>query len=169
MKRILPLLLCLLCAPLAGCPSQQATADLLIIAGNSTAAYCASVGNQACVDGANKFASLVSADVANFAPGTKSQDAIQIIQDFEGVIAAADPGGKLAILDLALSTALSTIQVIEANSGTTAPIATPAIQARVSAAQTIATQNPPKDAKAYKAQWNALLAAQPVAGLKPLK
>lgn len=173
MKRILPLLLCLIALPVfmaaKGCTQQQTTADLLIIAGNSTAAYCASVGNQACVDGANKFAGLVSADIANFAPGTKSQDAIQIIQDFEGVIAAADPTGKLAILDLALSTALSTIQVIEASSGATQPAFTPAVRSRVNAAQTIAIQNPPKDAKAYKAQWNALLSANPVPGLKPLK
>lgn len=169
MKRILPLLILLLCAPLAGCPGQQATADLLIIAGNSVAAYCASQGNSDCADKAALFASKVSADVANFVPGTKSQDAIQAIQDFEGVISAADPDGKLAILDLALSTALSALQVIEANSSGTPPSPTPAVTARVNRAQTIAIQNPPKDAKAYKAQWNALLKASPVDGLKPLK
>lgn len=164
--------LCLLCAPLAGCPSsqvQQTTADLLIIAGNSTVAYCASTGNQACVTGANKFAALVSADVANFAPGTKSQNAIQIIQDFEGVIAAADPGGKLALLDLALSTAVSAIQVIETNSGATAPAATPLVQARIANASPSATSNPPQSVKEYKARWNAELKANPVPGMAPLK
>lgn len=154
-----------------GCtPSQQqTTADLLIIAGNSTVAYCASIGNQACVSGANKFAGLVSSDVANFAPGTNNQNAIQIIQDFEGVIAAADPGGKLALLDLALSTAASAIQVIETNSGATAPAVTSAIQARVAHASPSATANPPQSVKEYKARWNEELSANPVQGLAPLK
>lgn len=148
---------------------QQTTADLLIIAGNSTAAYCASTGDQACVDGANKFAGLVSSDVANFAPGTNSQIAIQIIQDFEGVIAAADPGGKLALLDLALSTAVSAIQVIETNSGAAAPADTPSVQARVAHASPSATANPPQSVKEYKARWNAELKANPITGLAPLK
>lgn len=177
-KLALTFILCLCSVPLGlsieGCPSapvvQQTTADLLIVAGNSVASYYTSIGDTADADKATTFAQTVAADASSFTAGTKSQVAIQLIQDFEGILSIAAPSGNGVILiDLALSTAESALQIIEANTGAAAPPATPAIQARVSCVNTSDLANPPQSVKEYKARWNQDLAANPVPGLKPLK
>ena len=80
MKRILPLLLCLLCGPLAGCPSQNTTAALVGIAGTAIASLETIEGN---TDAAAKIQTdfnLAQTAVLNWKTGTPTEDVAEALQ-----------------------------------------------------------------------------------------
>jgi hypothetical protein len=142
MKRILPLLLCLLCAPLAGCPSQNTTAALVGIAGTAIASLETIEGN---TDAAAKiqtdFAAAQTA-VLNWKAGTPTQDVAEALQLVESDLNLLPVSQKdQAYVTLAIGTVQSVLDLFP---GAIAPhVAVTSVPA-------------PKSVAEFKARWNAL-------------
>jgi len=147
MKRILPLLLCLLCAPLAGCPSQNTAAALVGIAGTAIASL-------ETIEGHGDLAAQIQKDfgdaqtaVLNWKSGTPTQDvhqALAIVVNDLNLLPVSQQTQEYIIL------AVGTVQaVLDLFPGTDPQFATTARAMRV---QIVA----PKSEKEFRARWNAL-------------
>lgn len=148
MKRILPLLLCLLCAPLAGCPSQNTTAALVGIAGTAIASLETLEGNTDAAAQIQKDFNLAQTAVLNWKTGSPTDDVAQallLVQNDLSLLPVSQQ--DQAYIELALGTVQSILDLFPA---TTQPAF--AVAAKVRRVQIVA----PKTAAEFKASWNAL-------------
>jgi len=139
MKRILPLLLCLLCA---GCPSQNQTAALVGIAGSAIASLETIEGHtDAAVKIQTDFAAAQSA-VLHWKAGTPTEDVAQALQLVESDLNLLPVSEKdQAYVKLAVGTVQSVLDLFPS-----------AVAPRVAAPAGVA----PKTVEEFKAEWNAL-------------
>lgn len=162
MKRILPLILCLLCAPLAGCPSPNADA----ISINGAGAICAVVlTNDGDTSGAAQCTTIsgqLATAITNFVPGSSAQNIVQLGDSLVAII-QADTNSKAADeIAIILGTILNIVGEYTTPATAIAGIAAPQL-ARP------ATTNAHRTKAQLYAAYNAALKANPVQGLKPLK
>lgn len=151
-----------------GCATQtkqQTDTEILQIASVALSTGFAVAGDPS---GAAKYTGLMNVligDVQNFVPGTSTQNADQAANDVLNYLSAYDPNSKLAS-EIAI-VANGVLQIINDIPGATTTGPAPALQSHIILAS--GGQSPPQTAAEFKTQWNAALAANPVAGLKPLK
>lgn len=166
MKRILPLLLSLLCAPLAGCKEQNTAAALVGIAGTAIASLeTIEVHTQAAAQIQTDFSAAETA-VLNWKAGTPTQDVAQTLQLVESDLSLLPVSVQdQAYIELAIGTVQSVLDLFPAANPTPGMVLSPAT---LNHAQVLSIMAP-KTADEFKARWNQDLAANPVPGLAPLK
>lgn len=146
MNRIFPLLLCLLCAPLAGCPSQNTAAALVGVAGSAIASL-------EVIEGHTEAAVKIQADfnaaqnaVLQWKTGTPTEDVAQALQLVESDLNLMPVSQQdQAYVALAVSTVQSVLDLFPAASA-----------ARVEVAAAAPAVVAPRSATEFKARWNAL-------------
>lgn len=168
MKRILPLLLCLLCAPLAGCPAPNQDA----IAINGAGAICAIVllndGDSTGAAQCTAISGQLATAIKNFVPGSTPQNIIQLGDDLVAVI-QADANSKAADeIAIILGTILNIVAQYEP-ANVVGIVAANAVHAAAAGQVQANTANAPRTKAELYSAYNAALANNPVPGLKPLK
>lgn len=165
MKRFIPLLVCLLCVPLAGCPSQNTTAALIGIAEVAVSSLETIEGNTAAAQQIQTDFSAAQSAVLNFKAGSPTQDvaqALKLVQDDLNLLPVSKQDE--AYINLAIGTINSILLLF--------PQPTTGLSAHTSLVphRTIVSNTPPpKNAAEFKAQWNAIHSAAPLAGLRALQ
>lgn len=164
-RKFLPALLLLLCPMFAGCPAKNTDVAILQVACIALQAGFTAAGETSNATQSQTLCTTLTTDVQNFTPGSNSQDASQAATDLLNFLSAIAPNSKL---DAEISIVVNAVVAIIADiPGATAPASSPAVQAHIAMAS--GGQPAPKTVAAFKAQWNAALAMNPVPGLQPLK
>lgn len=157
MRRIKLIMLCIaLCLPLAGCPSQNTIAALVSILGSSAASIASVQGNASLAQKLEADTTAAETAVRNWKQGTSAQNAIQALNLVEDDLNLFPIGKYGPLIDLAIGTAESIIAMLPQDASAPHAMAPHAHRRAVTLAQPA-----PKTAKAYKAQFNALVKAYP--------
>lgn len=144
-----------------GCPSVDEDALIATTIGAGVSAGFISQGDETAANTSTQLFGTLATDIKGFHAGMTTQAiVIQATNDVLSFLASEEPNSKFLE---ELQIAETTITGILSDIGAPAPVALSARTARV------ATAAPPKTAAAFKAQWNAALAARPVAGMQMLK
>lgn len=150
------------CLMLTGCPSQNVDAAIATTVGVGVSEYLTAKGDTTRANEASKLFGILATDIRTLKPGTNSQLAQQAGRDVVNFLTAAEPGNQtIAQIDVALNAVLGIITDL----GAPEPAGiTPAIHARA-----VQSSPAPRTVAEFKAQFNAAIAQNPVAGEKPLK
>lgn len=140
--------------PLAGCPQQSTLAALVTTLGNAAASIASFEGNTALAQKLKIDVAAASQAVLNWKSGTPPQMAIEaltLVEDDLNLFPVASVYTPL--IDLAIGTTISIIELLNPANPT------PAVGATNRRAVHLAS--PPKSAKQFKAQWNAIVKQHP--------
>lgn len=144
----LPLLLCLLCAPLVGCPSQNTDVLLVQTVGLGVSEYFAAQGNTAAATKSTQLFGILSNDIANLKPGSDASLAEQAGTDVVNFLASEEPNSvPIAELDVAITTVLGVIGDFGVPPSS---VPTPAVQAHIQG------QPVPHTVAQFKTAWNSI-------------
>lgn len=142
---------------LLGCPAQSTLAALVSTLGNSASSIAALEGNSSLATKIQTDTQAASTAVLNWKSGTPATEAIEAINLVEDDLSLFPITGQYApLIDLALGTAESIIEILNPTGATT-----PATTAHAAHRTVTLPFAAPKTSSAYKKQWNAIVAQNP--------
>lgn len=151
--------------PLVGCPQQTTLAALTTTLGNAAASIASLEGNPTLAAQLQTDTAAATVAIQNWKQGTPAQNVVQALQivitDLNLVSQIPGASQYAPLIALALSTAISIIQIVD-------PSAVPAAMAKVKlggastggvSAEAVAAA--PKNKKDFLARWNGICASSP--------
>jgi hypothetical protein len=152
-----------LCIFSTGCNDQQTIASLLQAAGAAVSSVATIENDPALASKLTTDFSAASQAVLAWKAGTPAQDVVEALDLVEQDLSLFPVNSQeVVLIDLAIGTVEAIIVAIEPSAANSA-----AIVARSALSVHLAT--PPKNAKAFKAQWQALINANPALSKYALK
>lgn len=147
-KTSIAILGCLLCAPLAGCPSQNTDVLLVQTVGLGVSEYFAAQGNTVAATKSTQLFGILSNDIANLKPGSDASLAEQAGNDVVNFLASEEPNSvPIAELDVAITTVLGLVGDLGAPPSS---VPSPAVQAHIQG------QPVPHTVAQFKTAWNSI-------------
>lgn len=152
-----------------GCDTQATLASLAQTLGSASAKVATLEGNPTLSAQLTTDTTAAVSAIDNWKSGTAADDVIQalsIVEDDLNLFPAADQYAPL--IDIAIGTTQTLIAMLPAPAAAPAAIGARAVRATHPHRQ-VTLSNPPKNAKAFKAQWNAMTATNPALATAAIK
>ena len=159
MKRLIAVLAsAILAVGLAGCPAgtQGTISALVTVLGNASASIAVLENNPTLAAKLKTDTAAASSAVLNWKQGTPAQDVIQALNLVEADLNLIPGTSQYApLVDLAIGTVESILEIVQPGASSI-----DSVHSRVGVTHRVSLANPPKDAVAFKSEWNAMAAPE---------